>query len=111
MDTTAIETADERFFLRTVQPPVGNEILFTEASVIEISSTEAGTQFFTFSKPFKFKKNGRVVIKNIRDIHWSLNELVNELRHYNPKLSSRHWRFKDEFELIEEEHGRPGDRK
>jgi hypothetical protein len=64
VNTTAIELDEtlSRLVLRTIQPPVGNEILFQESSVIEISSTDAGTTFFTFSKPFKFKKAGKVVI-------------------------------------------------
>jgi hypothetical protein len=55
------ETAS-RLVLRTIQPPIGSEIRFAETSVVELSTTEAGTQFFTFSKPFKFKKEGRVIL-------------------------------------------------
>jgi hypothetical protein len=64
VNTTAIELDEtlSRLVLRTIQPPIGNEILFTQTSTIEISTTEAGTTFSTFSKPFKFKKEGRVVI-------------------------------------------------
>lgn len=58
----ALDETLSRLALRTIAPPIGNEILFTENATIELSSTEAGTTFFTFSKPFKFKKAGRVVI-------------------------------------------------
>ena len=51
-----------RLVLRTIQPPTGTEILFLPTAVIEISTTEAGTTFATFSKPFKNKKEGKVAI-------------------------------------------------
>ncbi|MBI3653967.1 MAG: FG-GAP repeat protein [Acidobacteria bacterium] len=59
---TATMAIDGRLVLRSIQPPIGNEVRFTETSVLEISSTDAGTQFFTFSKPPKLKKEGRVLI-------------------------------------------------
>jgi hypothetical protein len=64
IDTASMELDETagRIVLRTIQPPTGTEIRFAETSVIEISTTEAGTQFFTFSKPNKFKKEGRVVL-------------------------------------------------
>jgi hypothetical protein len=48
--------------LLTTQPPVGNEIRFDASSIVEVSSDAAGTQFFTFSKPAKLKKDGRKFI-------------------------------------------------
>jgi hypothetical protein len=64
INTTAIELDEtlSRLVLRTIPPPIGSEILFTENGTIEISTTEAGTAFFGFNKPFKFKKQGKVVI-------------------------------------------------
>lgn len=58
----AFDDSLTRIALRTIQPPIGNEIKFAETATVEISSTEAGTTFFGFSKPFKYKKEGRVVI-------------------------------------------------
>ncbi|MEW6131491.1 MAG: Ig-like domain-containing protein [Acidobacteriota bacterium] len=55
------ETAS-RMILLTTAPTGGTEIVFTADSVIEISSDEAGTAFFTFSKPFKLKKQGKKVV-------------------------------------------------
>jgi glycosylphosphatidylinositol phospholipase D len=64
IDTASMELDEtaSRLVLRTIQPPVGSEIRFAESSVVELSTTDAGTQFFTFSKPFKFKKEGRVIL-------------------------------------------------
>jgi hypothetical protein len=58
----ALDETLSRLVLRTIPPPIGTEILFSQNAVLEISTTEAGTTFVTFSKPFKFKKGGKVVI-------------------------------------------------
>jgi hypothetical protein len=49
-------------FLLTTQPPIGNEIRFDASSIVEVSTDAAGTQFFTFSKPPKLKKDGRKLL-------------------------------------------------
>jgi hypothetical protein len=64
INTAAIELDEtlSRIVLRTIPPPIGSEILFAETATLEISTTEAGTAFATFSKPFKFKKQGKLII-------------------------------------------------
>lgn len=51
--------ADFQLFLLTTTPPGGTEVLFSEGTVVEISSDAAGTTFFSFSKANgKIKKGG-----------------------------------------------------
>jgi hypothetical protein len=48
-----------RLFLLTTAPAGGTEVLFSEGTLVEISSDAAGTTFFSFSKPNgKIKKAG-----------------------------------------------------
>jgi Concanavalin A-like lectin/glucanases superfamily/FG-GAP repeat/Kre9/KNH-like N-terminal Ig-like domain len=48
-----------RLFLITTAPAGGTEILFSEGTLVQVSSDEMGTQFFSFSKPNgKIKKQG-----------------------------------------------------
>ena len=50
---------DFRLFLLTTTPPGGTEVLFTEGTLVEVSSDASGTTFFSFSKPNgKIKKAG-----------------------------------------------------
>jgi Concanavalin A-like lectin/glucanases superfamily/FG-GAP repeat len=60
IDTSSIFIIDDfRLLLLTTTPPGGTEVLFTEGTVVEISSDAAGTTFFGFSKPNgKIKKGG-----------------------------------------------------
>lgn len=50
--------ADFQLFLLTTAPAGGTEVLFNDATVVEISTDAAGTAFFTFSKHGKIKKGG-----------------------------------------------------
>ena len=46
--------------LNTIAPPGGTEVVFTEGTLVQVSSDTAGTTFHSFSKPFgKIKKSGR----------------------------------------------------
>jgi hypothetical protein len=48
-----------QLFLLTTAPAGGTEVLFTEGTLVEVSSDAAGTTFFSFSKPNgKIKKAG-----------------------------------------------------
>lgn len=48
-----------QLFLLTAAPAGGTEVLFTEGTIVEVSSDAAGTTFFGFSKPNgKIKKSG-----------------------------------------------------
>jgi hypothetical protein len=48
-----------QLFLLTAAPAGGTEVLFTEGTLVEVSSDAAGTTFFSFSKPNgKIKKGG-----------------------------------------------------
>ena len=46
-----------------------------------------------------------ICLRSLGELHLNLNDLVNELRHYNPRLKNREWRFKDEFDLVDESRG------
>ena len=60
IDTSQMFIVDDfRLFLLTTTPPGGTEVLFTEGTLVEVSSDAAGTTFFSFSKPNgKIKKAG-----------------------------------------------------
>ena len=59
IDTSNMFILDNfRLFLLTTAPAGGTEVLFSEGTVVEISSDAAGTTFFSFSKPGKIKKAG-----------------------------------------------------
>jgi hypothetical protein len=60
IDTTQMFIlGDFRLFLLTTAPAGGTEVLFTEGTLVEVSSDAAGTTFFSFSKPNgKIKKQG-----------------------------------------------------
>ena len=78
-----------RLVLKVIPPPVGSEVVIAENAVIEISNDAAGTAFFTFSKPPKYKKEGRKVITKgtINDQNLTTffpNDAVRILRITNP---------------------------
>jgi hypothetical protein len=60
IDTSNMFIIDNfRLFLLTIAPAGGTEVLFSEGTLVEISSDAAGTTFFSFSKPNgKIKKAG-----------------------------------------------------
>jgi Concanavalin A-like lectin/glucanases superfamily len=60
IDTTSMFIFGEfQLFLLTTAPAGGTEVLFTEGTLVEVSSDAAGTTFFSFSKPNgKIKKSG-----------------------------------------------------
>lgn len=43
-----------------------------------------------------------ICLRSLGELHLNLNDLVNELKHYNPRLKSREWGFKDEFDLVDD---------
>lgn len=49
---------DFRLVLVTTTPAGGSEVVFSQDTVVEISTDAAGTSFFTFSKPGKIKRAG-----------------------------------------------------
>ena len=60
IDTTSMFIFGEfQLFLLTTAPAGGTAVLFTEGTLVEVSSDAAGTTFFSFSKPNgKIKKSG-----------------------------------------------------
>ncbi|HSQ18859.1 MAG TPA: hypothetical protein VLR92_00660 [Blastocatellia bacterium] len=49
-----------KLVLRTTVPAGGTEVVFSQGTLVEISSDAAGTMFFSFSKPDgKIKREGR----------------------------------------------------
>ena len=59
IDTTQMFIiGDFRLFLLTTTPQGGTEVLFTDDTLVEVSSDASGTTFFGFSKPGKIKKAG-----------------------------------------------------
>jgi hypothetical protein len=60
IDTTSMFINDNyQLFLLTAAPAGGTEILFTEGTLVQVSSDATGTTFFSFSKPNgKIKKGG-----------------------------------------------------
>ncbi|MEK6288951.1 MAG: LamG-like jellyroll fold domain-containing protein [Acidobacteriota bacterium] len=60
IDTSSMFIQDDfRLFLLTTPPAVGSEVVFSDTTVVEVSSDASGTTFFTFSKSPKIKKAGR----------------------------------------------------
>ncbi len=46
-----------------------------------------------------------ICLRSLGELNLNLNDLVNELRQYNPRLKNRSWGFKDEFDLVDERRG------
>ena len=60
IDTTGMFIIENfRLILVTTTPAGGSEVIFSDTTVVEVSSNPAGTTFFTFSKPGKLKREGR----------------------------------------------------
>lgn len=61
IDTTSMFIFEDfQLFLRATAPAGGTEVLFSEGTLVQVSSDAAGTTFFSFSKPNgKIKKAGR----------------------------------------------------
>ncbi|HSB09074.1 MAG TPA: hypothetical protein VLM38_06145 [Blastocatellia bacterium] len=61
IDTSTMFIVDDfRLVLRTTVPAGGTEVVFSQGTLVEISSDAAGTMFFSFSKPDgKIKREGR----------------------------------------------------
>ena len=78
-----------RLVLKITTPTGGSEIVVAENAVVEISNDTAGTAFFTFSKPFKYKQGGRKVvvrglINNQSLLDFFPNNAIRILRITNP---------------------------
>jgi hypothetical protein len=107
IDTSAmdLDSANGRLVLRTIQPPIGNEIVAAPNAVLEISSTEAGTTFFTFSKSLKIKKGGRKIITKgtINDLDVSVffpDQAIRFLRITNPPCGITLLRVRRQGDLL-----------